>query len=96
MNEIDYDKLSDMVVDKLKKKDRPERDNEFINKLVSALVKHRSPCHNLDNEEVASVKELIRKERKLAKGRFLITWGIILYVLKSAYDFAIVNIHWGR
>ena len=94
--EIDYDKLAERVVDKLNEKNRPSRDDEFIKKLVDTLVEHRSPCHNFDNDEVDSIKAFISKEKKLAKGRFLITWGIILYILKSLYDIAIINIHWGK
>lgn len=95
MEEIDYDKISSMVADKLSDKKRPNRDDVFIKKLVSEMVEHRSPCHNLDNDEVKSMQDFIGKERKRDKGRFLITWGIILYILKSLYDLAIVNIHWG-
>lgn len=94
--EIDYDKLAGKVVDKLSVKNRPSRDDEFIQKLVDTLVEHRSPCHNFDNDEVDSIKSFIRKEKKRDKGRFLITWGIILYILKSLYDIAIINIHWGK
>lgn len=96
MGDIDYDKLAGIVVDKLSAKNRPSRDDEFIQKLVDTMVEHRSPCHNLDTEEVTSIKSFIAKEKKLAKGRFLITWGIILYILKSVYDLAIINLHWGE
>ena len=95
MSDIDYEKLAGMVVAKLGEKNRPERDEEFLDRLVDKIVEHRSPCHNLDDDEVDSIKTFIAKEKKLAKGRFLITWGIILYVLKSLYDLAIINIHWG-
>ena len=96
MSDIDYEKLSGMVVKKLGEKNRPDRDDEFLNKLVDKIVEHRSPCHNFDNDEVDSIKEFIRKEKKRDKGRFLITWGIILYILKDIYDFALLNIHWGK
>ena len=96
MPDIDYEKLSGMVVKKLGEKNRPDRDDEFLNKLVDKIVEHRSPCHNFDNDEVDSIKEFIRKEKKRDKGRFLITWGIILYILKDIYDFALLNIHWGK
>lgn len=93
--EIDYNKLADLVVCKLSDKNRPNRDDDFIKRLVAEMVEHRSPCHNLDNDEVESVKDFIKKEKKRDKGRFLITWGIILYILKGIYDLAIMNIHWG-
>lgn len=96
MPDIDYEKLSGMVVKKLGEKNRPDRDDEFLNKLVDKIVEHRSPCHNFDNDEVDSIKEFIRKEKKRDKGRFLITWGIILYILKDIYDVALLNIHWGK
>ena len=96
MSDIDYEKLSGMVVKKLGEKNRPDRDDEFLNKLVDKIVEHRSPCHNFDNDEVDSIKEFIRKEKKRDKGRFLITWGIILYILKDIYDLALLNIHWGK
>ena len=96
MADIDYDKLAERVADKLAEKNRPSRDDDFIKKLVDTLVEHRSPCHNFDNEEVDSIKNFIRKEKKRDKGRFLVTWGIILYIIKSVYDFAILNIHWGK
>lgn len=96
MGELDYDKLAEMVVKKLTETNRSSRDDEFIQKLVDTLVEHRSPCHNLDTDEVTSVKALIAREKKLAKGRFLITWSIILYIIKSLYDIVILNIHWGK
>lgn len=96
MSDIDYEKLSDMMVKKLKEKNRPDRDDEFLNKLVDKIVKHRSPCHNFNGDEVASIKDFIKKEKKRDKGRFLITWGIILYILKDIYDLAVLNIHWGK
>ena len=96
MSEIDYDKLSNMVVSKLSDKNRPNRDDAFIKKLVAEMVEHRSPCHNLDDDEVGSIKDFIKKEKSRDKGRFLVTWGIILYILKSVYDLAVANIHWGK
>ena len=51
MSDIDYEKLSGMVVKKLGEKNRPDRDDEFLNKLVDKIVEHRSPCHNFDNDE---------------------------------------------
>ena len=96
MADIDYERLSDLVVNKLERRSEPDRDKLLIKELVSEMVAHRSPCHNLDEDEVDSVKALISKEKKLAKGRFLITWSIILYILKSLYDIAIINIHWGK
>jgi hypothetical protein len=96
MSEIDYEKLAGLVADKLDRRGDPGRDKTLIKELVSEMVKHRSPCHNFDNDEVDSIKAFISKEKKLAKGRFLITWGIILYILKSLYDIAIINIHWGE
>ena len=95
MDEIDYNKLSNLVVDKLSEKNRPKRGDEFIEKLVEETLEHRSPCHNFDDEEVTSIKDFIRKEKKRDKGRFFITWGIILYILKSIYDMAVINMHWG-
>lgn len=96
MSEVDYDKLSSMVVEKLEEKNRPNRDDDFVKKLVSEMVEHRSPCHNLDDDEVGSIKDFIKKEKRRDKGRFLVTWGIILYILKSIYDLAVINIHWGK
>lgn len=95
MEEIDYDKLSDMVVDKLSDKNRPSRDDDFIKKLVNEMVEHRSPCHNLDDKEVDSIKEVIRKAKKLDRGTSFIAWGLLLYILKNIYDLFAVNIHWG-
>lgn len=96
MADIDYERLSDLVVNKLERRGEPDRDKTLIKELVAEMVAHRSPCHNFDNDEVDSIKAFIAKEKKLAKGRFLITWGIILYILKSVYDIAIINIHWGE
>lgn len=96
MVEVDYDKLSSMVVEKLEKKNRPNRDDEFVKKLVNEMVEHRSPCHNLDDDEIGSIKDFIKKEKRRDKGRFFVTWGIILYILKSIYDLAVINIHWGK
>lgn len=96
MSEIDYNKLSDLVVSKLSDKSRPKRDDEFIKKLVSEMIEHRSPCHSLDDKEVESIKEVIKKAKKLDRGISFITWGILLYVLKSAYDLLAINIQWGE
>ena len=95
MSEIDYDKLSSMVVKKLEENNRPERDEEFIQKLVDAMVEHRSPCHKLSMEDVNSLAGIAERDRKFKKGKFLVTWGLTLYVIKSIYDFIILNIHWG-
>lgn len=84
-----------MVVDKLSDKKRPHRDDVFIKKLVSEMIEHRSPCHSLDDKEVESIKEVIKKARKLDRGISFITWGILLYILKGAYDLLAVNVQWG-
>ena len=95
MSEIDYDKLAALVVSKLEATGRPERDEEFIQKLVDAMVEHRSPCHKLSIEDVNSLAGIAERDRKFKKGKFLVTWGLILYAGKSIYDFIILNIHWG-
>ena len=94
--DIDYEKLSEMVVDKLSEKDRLNRDDEFIGKLVDAMVAHRSPCHELDEKQVESIKEVIKKAKKLDKGITFISWGLLLYILKTAWDFFAINIHWTK
>ena len=55
-------------------------------KLVDKMIEHRSPCHSLNEKEVESIKEVVKKARKLDKGITFITWGILLYILKNLYD----------
>ena len=93
--EIDYDKLSDMVVDKISEKNRPKRDDEFVKKLVDEMVAHRSPCHELDDKEVESIKDVVKKAKKLDKGITFISWGLLLYILKTAWDFLTIDINFG-
>lgn len=95
MEEIDYDKLSDMVVKKLGENDRPDREEELVTKIVDTLVKHRSPCHNLNEQQVESIKEVVKKAKKLDKGITMITWALLLYILKNALELLAINIHWG-
>lgn len=96
MSEIDYDKLSGMVVEKLEKKNRPNRDDEFVRKLVDEMVEHRSPCHNLDKKEVESLKEVIKKYKKFDKGFTVVAWGVVLYLIKNGLEFLAINVHWGE
>lgn len=96
MSEIDYDKLSSLVVSKLETKNRPNRDDEFVKKLVSEMIEHRSPCHNLDIKDVASIKEVIKKYKKIDKGIAVISWAVILYLVKSGLEFLAINVHWGE
>ncbi len=95
MEEIDYNKLSDLVVKKLEAKNRPERDEEFVNKIVNTLVEHRSPCHNLNEQQVESIKEVVKKAKRLDKGITFISWALLLYILKNALELLAINIHWG-
>ena len=96
MSDIDYDKLSNMVVKKLEEKNRPNRDDEFVKKLVAEMIEHRSPCHNLDKNEVQSIKDVVKKAKRIDKGITFITWGILLYVLKSGLELLAINVHWGE
>lgn len=96
MSEIDYNKLSDLVVRKLEEKNRPDRDDEFVKKLVSEMVEHRSPCHNLDDKDVESIKSVVKKARRLDKGITYISWALLLYVLKSILEMLAINVHWGE
>lgn len=93
--EIDYNKLSDLIAEKMSTKNGHEVDDEFIKKLVDEMIAHRSPCHELDEKEVESIKNVVKKAKKLDRGIAFITWGIVLYILKWLWDILIVNIHIG-
>jgi len=79
----------------LTSKNREYRDDQFIKKLVDEMVEHRSPCHNLDETDVGSIKDVIKKYRKMERGFSMVLWGILLYIAKNIYDLLIVNLHWG-
>ena len=95
MSDIDYDKLSDLVASKLGQQSRPERDKKFLKQFIDAMVEHRSPCHEFSKEEVDSLQGIADRDKKFKKGKFIVTWGIVLYIAKSFYDLAVQNIRWG-
>lgn len=92
----DYEKIASLVVDKLRAENRPERDEEFMEKLAAMLIEHRAPCHDLTHKEVESVKEVIKKYKKLEKGLFWVFIMIAGLAIKSIYAWANTNIHWGQ
>lgn len=110
LTDEDYKAIADKVIAKLrdgteifeqgpapgKKHERRFSDDEFIKKLVDEMIKHRSPCHELDDRDIDSLKDVIKHYRKIGKGVAFISWSIILYMLKSLYDILIANIHWGN
>jgi len=90
---VDYDKLSDMVVSKLKESNRKNRDEEFIQKLVDEMIRHRSPCHNLSGEDVQSIKTFIEDRLKYAKAKGLVKVALAIFILKEVISFIISNLH---
>ena len=56
----DQEAIANRVADLLSDKSRAGRDEEFIDKLVDKMVEHRSPCHELDEEQVDSIKDIAK------------------------------------
>ncbi len=96
LTEEDHDKIASLVVDNLKEQNRPDRDDEFVEKIAEMLIEHRSPCHDLSSDDVDSLKVLIKKYKRLEKGVFLISVAVVIFLIKSAYGWVVSNIHWGQ
>ena len=94
MSDVDYDKLAGMVADKLGATHRPARDDAFIKKLVAEMIEHRSPCHDLTDKEIDTIKNVVKNYRKVDKGVTFIVWGLLLYILKNCYDLLALNLKW--
>ena len=96
----DYEKIATLaaqkVVRELHTNRQPNRDDEFIQKLVTAMVEHRSPCHELSPEEVHSLKTFVESRIKYAKAKGLVKIALAIFVIKELYIFILANLHWGK
>ena len=92
----DIERIADLVVAKLKEGRAQRSDEEFAMMLAEALHEHRAPCHDLSDEDVKSLRDIITTAKKFDRGVFwvLITLGSL--ILKTAWDFFAKNIHWGQ
>lgn len=97
--DIDYEKLSDLVVDKLTKERPARNDEEFAIMLAEKLIEHRSPCHDLSDDEIHTLKNMIQSKMKLARTKGAIKIGVCLLLIKESYPLVLAfikkNFHWG-
>lgn len=91
----DHEKIASLVVDKLKLENRSERDEVFMKKLAAMLIEHRAPCHDLSKEQVDSLKEVLKKYKRLERGLFWVIVTVSGLMIKKIIDWAGVNLHWG-
>lgn len=97
--DIDYEKLSDLVVDKLTNERPARNDEEFAVMLAEKLIEHRSPCHDLSDDEIHTLKNIIQSKMRLAKTKTALKLGVCLILLRESYTLACTfikeNLHWG-
>ena len=91
----DHEEIANIVVEKLRNERSANRDDEFVKKLVTAMVEHRSPCHNLSDEEVQTLRAFVASRVRFAKSKGLVKAGLVLYVLKEVITFVVSNVHMG-
>lgn len=94
MDDIDYDKIADMVANKLKEKRQHRSDEDFAMMLAEKLQEHRSPCHGLKLDDIEDIKDLIKRAKRFRRG-FAAFWLMFLgLVAKSMYEKLSSHFHW--
>ena len=87
------------VASQLKAGNRDKRDEEFIKKITDSfadsLIEHKSPCHELTEEEVVNLKSFVRGRIKYARAMGLVKIGLAIFLAKELYHFLLTNLHWG-
>ena len=61
---MDENQIADLVVKKLKEGRAQRSDEDFAMMLAEALHEHRAPCHDLTDEDVKSLQDVIEKAKK--------------------------------
>lgn len=79
----DIEKIAELVVEKLKDERETRSDEDFAIMLAEKLHEHRSPCHELTQDEVFSLKNIIKKHLRLAKTKAAIKIGVVLFIIKE-------------
>lgn len=95
MSDIDYNRISNDVVRKLKETNREKRDAEFIDTLMLRLQEQQTPCHLLSKEEVICLQDLIVERKKLGKGLAWLALAVLAMWVKDIYNFVSSFIHFG-
>lgn len=91
----DHEKIASLVVEKLQADNRPDRDEKFMKKLAAMLIEHRSPCHDITDGDMDTIRGWIDRQKTFNKGKFVIGVSLIVFLMKKLYDFFNTNIHWG-
>ena len=73
----------------------PQRDEDFAVMLAEKLHEHRSPCHDLTEDEIFSVKSIIKKNLRLSKTKTAVNVGVIIFIIREIIIAAKENLHWG-
>lgn len=91
----DEEKIADLIFQKLKDKRGQRSDEDFAVMLAEKLHEHRSPCHELTQDEVFSVKNIVKKHLRLAKTKAGIKIGVGIFIIREIIIAAKENLHWG-
>ena len=92
----DEEKIAELVFQKLKADRSPDRDKEFARELAEMLHEHRAPCHDLTDEDVKSLRGVIKTAKKLDRGVFWLFLTLGGLIIKTIYDYLTKNLHWGQ
>lgn len=68
---------------------------ELLKKLTASLIEHRSPCHDLAEDDIHVLKSIIKGRAKFAKTKGSIKLIVIGLVLRELWMLLKENLHWG-
>lgn len=102
MEPKDYEEIAKKVL-QLKRKEVFEQspskvemsNEELLKKLTASLIEHRSPCHDLAEDDIHVLKNIIKGRAKLAKTKGAVKLIVIGLVLRELWTLAKENLHWG-
>ena len=97
MKDEDVEKIAALVATKLKPPLHDESsDNELLEKLAAMLVEHRSPCHDFSKDDVHTLKNIIKKNLRLAKTKAALKLTVAGLIIREIWLFLKENLHWGQ
>lgn len=75
---------------------KAEMSNEdLLKKLTASLIEHRSPCHDLSEDDMHTLKSIIKGKLRLAKTKGAVKLTVIGLVLREIWLILKENLHWG-
>ena len=71
-------------------------DEDFAILLADKLHEHRSPCHDLTDDDIQSIREVLKTAKRLDRGLFWLFVTLGGLIINTAYNYITEHMRWGQ